>query len=751
MKKQFLYLFGFLALMACTDDETVFSGGEIAEPTLSLPENKPNDVVTGDVFAKLNLDYPGLEKVKQHYEADEQYYAALALLDYYRSRNVSNPNVDVITTVVSDGEQRIADQALGNGKDGYRFCVAKYTESGTYNTADAVYWSVENSDGTINWSPEEPEGTGREYSYQLHRWQWMEAQAKTYWASRNETYIQSWIEVFNSWLTAFPCPNAALDEWKVDDINYANKNIYQWQGLQTASRVLVMVNILPYYIQSGNFTPELLTTFLNSLAEHVEMVRMNYYKEEGNILITQSQAVASAGILMPEFKNATDWRDEGCTKLNESVDKQWLADGVHCELDPSYHISAISDYLDVIELAEAAKSNGISTPLRSDIVDRLKGAMQFVFDLAYPDYQVDNWNDTRASSYTSAWRNRMRDYAELFPENSEWLYVSWNGSKGGTVPTWTSKTYTTSGWYMLRNWTSDPIMMVLKNNYNPKATWHCQPDNGTFSLWYKGRNFFPDAGSYSYDEGNDRKKYRQSMIHNTVSIQNNNFPESQQLGEFLKQESTDVYDAIVTENFSYPQGMSIGKNTMAGNFYHRRTAFFVKSASTPFFVLLDEMHGERGETNVNNKFNINFHLYAEDGHRVSIDNNPAASDVTIDDAKYAQAHTTFDDGNNLLIKAFAYNELDFQMVTQSGDVAVSNTQGQTIGEVRDWIRINGRKSEGAANRVITILYPYNGTSVPTTEIKAKFTDTLADPTYPESAAFQVTVGEETFDLSYSLN
>ena len=122
-------------------------------------------------------------------------------------------------------------------------------------------------------------------------------------------------------------------------------------------------------------------------------------------------------------------------------------------------------------------------------------------------------------------------------------------------------------------------MMVLKNNYNPDASWHCQPDNGTFSLWYKGRNFFPDAGCYSYDEGTQRSTYRQSMIHNTVSIQNNNFPESQQLGEMLKHESTSVYDAIVTENLSYPQGMSIGSATMAGNFYHRRTAFFCEECS----------------------------------------------------------------------------------------------------------------------------------------------------------------------------
>src|SRR3712207_8035649 len=31
-----------------------------------------------------------------------------------------------------------------------------------------------------------------------------------------------------------------------------------------------------------------------------------------------------------------------------------------------------------------------------------------------------------------------------------------------------------------------------------KAFWHCQPDNGTFELWFNGKNLFPDSGSYVY-------------------------------------------------------------------------------------------------------------------------------------------------------------------------------------------------------------------------------------------------------------
>lgn len=61
MKKQFFYLLGFLAVCSCSDDSGIFTPDGIKEPTLPV-EVKPDDVVAGDVFTKLNLDYPGLGK-----------------------------------------------------------------------------------------------------------------------------------------------------------------------------------------------------------------------------------------------------------------------------------------------------------------------------------------------------------------------------------------------------------------------------------------------------------------------------------------------------------------------------------------------------------------------------------------------------------------------------------------------------------------------------------------------------------------
>lgn len=78
----------------------------------------------------------------------------------------------------------------------------------------------------------------------------------------------------------------------------------------------------------------------------------------------------------------------------------------------------------------------------------------------------------------------------MYPDNNELLWVATEG-KNGSKPSYTTKAYSTSGYYMLRSgWDKDATMMILKNNYNPTNQWHCQPDNGTFGLYRKDRNFF---------------------------------------------------------------------------------------------------------------------------------------------------------------------------------------------------------------------------------------------------------------------
>lgn len=176
-------------------------------------------------------------------------------------------------------------------------------------------------------------------------------------------------------------------------------------------------------------------------------------------------------------------------------------------------------------------------------------------DITYPNYSVENFNDTRSSRLgKSVLIKNFKKYAEMFPDDQE---IQWMASErqSGSTPTYLQKAYTNGGYYILRNkWDDQSMMMILKNNNNPNNKYHCQPDNGTFSLYKKGRNFFPDAGSYAYS-GSDRETYRGTARHNTLTIMSKTIPDDSMKGKLLqlttKTDEATSYDVLVTENPTY--------------------------------------------------------------------------------------------------------------------------------------------------------------------------------------------------------
>lgn len=76
----FICLCALFAFTGCADDDDdLLTGGNVDIDL--LPDSKPNDVVNTNVFDIINLNYPGLEKVKEFYETGEYYYVTNALLN----------------------------------------------------------------------------------------------------------------------------------------------------------------------------------------------------------------------------------------------------------------------------------------------------------------------------------------------------------------------------------------------------------------------------------------------------------------------------------------------------------------------------------------------------------------------------------------------------------------------------------------------------------------------------------------------
>lgn len=704
--KTFLgFALSFAVIVSCTKEELEQGKtGNIDREFPSLVSPETPEGFDTSIFDLLNLDYPGLGKVKSAFESGNNGLAAAELLDYYRNRtNVVNPFIDLVAPSFTASEKNIADQALDT-----RFYVRNFYESKDPVTGAETYYSFADKDLGINWEYVPDGVTSQEFRYQKHRHQWMEPQAKLYRATRDERYFENWQTVYQSWLDFYEFPGEDPD---FPEPGGAENDVdYQWKGLQVAERVLSQINILSYYMCSDNLTPAWLSTVLTMFAHQVELIRNTYYPNS-NIRVTQLQAVATAGILMPEFKNAETWASEACSLLKQELDNQFFDDGVLVELDPSYHIAAIADFINISTLADY---NNCRNLIGDDFLTKLHNAMTFVADITYPDYSIDNWNDTRASSYSpSVLLRNFNLYSQTFPDDKYFKWMASSGKQGAHPESLTAQ-YPEGGYFMMRNgWTTSSTMIVVKNNANPLSAWHCQADNGTFSFWHKGRNFLPDAGVYSYNTDANRRDYAATANHNTVTLGTLSYASGAQKVELLKSATVDGNEILVTSHL-IEEGIQ-----------HRRAFIFV---DRKYLVVIDDVYG-----GAENTVTVNMHLTTTEEAPTSISEG--------------QAVTTFANGNNLFVKTFA--EYDNGIATTSVNSNVSNKLDYVSGQ-RAGYRLSNVKDADKAARFVTVLYPFSDT-VP--EITAEFTDNAETGNgayHSEGSAVKVTIDGTAHYISYSL-
>ena len=697
----FICLCALFAFTGCADDDDdLLTGGNVDIDL--LPDSKPNDVVNTNVFDIINLNYPGLEKVKEFYETGEYYYAANALLEYYRTRtNVTNPNLSLINVTISDADQAKADYAL----EDYRFHVNNF-----YEDQETLKPYSLKKDGTINWTFS-PEGASDEYQKQLHRHQWFIPQAKAYRISGSEKYIQSWMEVYNNWINQNPKPESGT-------------NTTSWWQLQVATRINDQVQLLEYFKNSINFTPEWLTTFLVEFAEQADFLVDYPYESGGNILISQANALATAGTLMPEFKNAEKWMETGYQILSEEVQNQIMSDGWHKEMSLHYHIGIVADFYEAMKLAEA---NQLSSNLHSNYTEPVRKAAEVVMHFTYPNYfskgsdnVVPMFNDSWSRTRNVLKNTNFKQYVEMFPDSEELKYMQTAGNGGtpqGHTPNNDMKLFDQAGYYVLRNgWTYGSTVMILSNNKSNDASnsisaySHNQPDNGTFELYHNGRNFFPDSGVCTYySTGGDntlRYWFRGIDKHNTLSLGKQNIKKAE--GKLLKSEEG-ATELVVFENQGYD------------NLKHRRAVFYVNKE---FFVLVDEGIGS-AEGTVNLSFNL----------------CEGSSTEVVMDKEENGVHTAFSNDNNIIVRTFANNEITCSPFTGRIAYLVDGNYND-----RQSYTIDMNKESNETARYITVIIPVKK-STDINNISAHFTDNG----YSEnSVSIEVNVGGTIYPLSYTL-
>ena len=650
--------------------------------------------INAEVFELLNLDYPGLEQVKSHYLAEDYHSAANALVEYYRTRSVVNPEEVLSERRMYNEDKRIAQQALE-----HRFCVRRGYWYESVNGTEYTYYDFDDENGKINWSFVLP-GAGQE-NYQMHWHQWFKYLAWAQYLTGDDKYFNCWKEVYSDWLATFPCPEFGPN----DHLAYDN---WSWHQLSTATRISNQLADFPYFITSKSFSGNWMATYLVEFHKLVEFNRANpYHEQTSNIRFAQYTAQANASVLFPEFKKASEWLTEVAPEISSQFALQFYSDGVHSEMAPNYQLGVMDNFRSIYNIARANNRLDAFDP---EYAEKMRKSALFLANYIWPDYTWEWFNDTFQQT-KNVLLNNIKRYSAMFPDENLLKYLA-SERKEGSVPTESLISFPVGGYYILRSgWDGSESMFILKNNYNPDNEYHCHMDNGTFALWNKGRNFLPDAGVYSYGGTDEldalRTQHLATASHNTLTKNLETIAKNYSKGQLLLERTSPSEDLVVTQNTSYR------------NLNHRRAVYMLDKE---FYVIVDEAFG----LSLNCDINLSFHL--------------CQGTVVTDDysSSYAYGvHTEFADGNDMLLRTFSETSDGF--VGETGTSSCSTKMNEAYD--RTFYRVTVDKGMHMSTRFITVIYPSRSA-----DISASFNSSFSE----SSSSVNVTVNGKEYKLSYTL-
>ena len=517
---------------------------------------------TTKLLSRLDLSKPGLEKVKQAANNPER--AAAELLNYFRDRTSVKHFIDrdskktAFENVASEKDFEAANNALKHifiGQSAYP----------PYFCGDDINWGTRPV-------------PDNEWVWQLNRMGFWESMAKAYWHTGDEKYAKEWCFQLLDWTRKNPRDK---------------EHDYAWRSIETGIRGHNWTGLYQRFIDSPNFTPEVLVAFLNSLFDHADFL-MTKYSTRSNWGLMEAEGMAFIAITFPEFKDAEKWRIEAFRRLNNEISLQVYPDGHQRELAMGYHLGCINWFLRTLELA---KLNNIENAFPQSYLETVEKMCEVPLKLCHPDGTNAQFGDSWAGK-PGQHAERFFEWAEKF-NRQDFLYLATDG-KEGKKPDSTAFALPQSGLYSMKSgWDKNAISLVLK--CGPDGGGHCQPDNGTFELYAGGRNLMPDAGSYIYSGNPEgRRWFRQTKVHQTLTLNGEN---SKYVPKLLLWKPGENLDILAVENQSYQ------------NLAHRRSVFFVDKR---YFVIVDEAIG-----NANGDVDIHFQLapgdaiFNSDNHSIS--------------------------------------------------------------------------------------------------------------------------------------
>jgi len=342
-------------------------------------------------------------------------------------------------------------------------------------------------------------------------------------------------------------------------------------AMEVALRAMNILVAFENFRTSSQLNAEDLSFILRLLQQHGQYIHDNLefsYIATSNHYLSDVTGLLWLGVMLPELRNADEWREFGLKELLREMDKQVLADGADYESSTGYHRFVTELYLYSFMLCRAH-----DITIDQKYWNKLHQMLRFIHGYLRPDGLAPLIGDTDGGQVLPIEPHHANDHAYLLNIGAEVF-----NDPDLNTPDESSRVFPDAGLYIMRSGDCYLCFNASGIGINGRGS-HGHNDALSIEVCAHGRPFIVDPGTYVYSADLQmRHLFRSTAYHSTVKIdgeeQNTTDADmpfvigNEAQPRVLEWQSTPDYDKVVAEHYGYRR--------LPASVTHRRTVTFNK-------------------------------------------------------------------------------------------------------------------------------------------------------------------------------
>ena len=367
-------------------------------------------------------------------------------------------------------------------------------------------------------------------------------------------------------------------------------------AMEVALRAMNILVAFEQHRTSPQLDADALQFILRLLQQHGRFIYDNLefsYLATSNHYLSDVTGLLWLGVMLPELRDATEWRSFGLAELLREMDKQVLADGADYESSTGYHRFVTELFLYSFMLCRA---HDIKIDQR--YWRKLHQMLAFIRGYLRPDGLAPLIGDTDGGQVLPIEPHHANDHAYVLDIGAEVFSDPDLKLRDGS-----SRAFPDTGLYIMRKDDCYLCFNASGVGINGRGS-HGHNDALSIEVCARGRTFIVDPGTYVYSADLQmRHAFRSTAYHSTVKIdgQEQNTTDidmpfvigNEARPRVLEWQSNADYDKVVAEHYGYRR--------LPASITHRRTVTFAKRECS--WLIEDEFFGA-GE----HEFEVWFHF-----------------------------------------------------------------------------------------------------------------------------------------------